>query len=165
MNGQILLITLMTLFPHMPRTERRCIERSAESIVQRINDAEQNQHVPAGIILVVAFYESHIGCTHRRVTNWGTLIVRRGRHYNGTSSNAAVSLETGFRVCRNWEGAINLFRCGYCSCDPSRLIGYTPRRAILRIAQLYNSAGLPLPDNFRRPRNDHWYIQPRRRVQ
>jgi hypothetical protein len=149
----------------MPANTRRCIESHTYSIIDRAMSAEENQNVPAGIILIVAFKETHIGCHHGRTRygNWGAPSSRRYRNRNGTSFHAAIALQHSFEICRNWEGAINRFRCGFCECDPARIVGYTPNGAINAIRRLYQSVDLEVPEPFTRPIHEHILVQPRHR--
>lgn len=144
---RVFLLTLLSLF-RAPEPQRGCLERSFEVTVQRALQAQESHGVPPGVLLFVGFAETHLGCDRNEGGNWGAPISRFRRHTAGTSQHAAIALRRSYEVCHTWEGAIGRFRSGVC--NPPRLRGYGPRRAISWIRRLYQRADVPLPPNFER---------------
>lgn len=123
-----LLTLLLTLFQHPANVE--CIRRQENSIAERAYNASVSSQVPASVILVVAFLESHFGCAAASGGSWGAPVDRNHRLTAGPSEQVAVhsasSLHNGFygtrhsRGCGTWFGAISYFRCGLCRCPAYR---------------------------------------------
>jgi hypothetical protein len=122
----------------------RCTKRNTESIVARAERVFTVYGVPPGVLLVIGYLESHLGCHPRSGGCWGAPVDRRHR---GTADNAASSLRNGFAACGTWEGAVGWFRCGACRCPP--LVGYDPPYAVEQIEEVYDRAGVARPEHLR----------------
>lgn len=139
-----LILALLALFTSSPHHD--CIARREPDIARRLVAAEHDHGVPPGVLLVVAALESHLGCASGSGGCWGAPIDPRHRGTAGTSDHAARALARGFAVCHSWAGAIRRFRSGLCFREPPA--GYTSRRALQMIEQVYADAHQPLPEHL-----------------
>jgi len=140
-----LFLALVALFSRGPHAA--CIAGHAETTVRRAESAETNYGVPAGVLLTVGFLETHLGCANGSGGNWGAPVDRAHRHTAGTSDSAARSLQTGFRRCGTWQGALGWFRCGHCRCP--RMQGYDPDFAGRLVERVYRRAQVAVPEHLR----------------
>jgi hypothetical protein len=105
---------------------RRCIVRRWDNIVSNATEASSENNVPSSIILMVGFFESHLGCHPRSGGNWGAPTNRNNRLSPGNHHSQAHSLRVDYDYCvthrprnetrSNWERAVSRFRCGFCNC-------------------------------------------------
>lgn len=120
----------------------------AEQIAALVDDAEESYGVPAGVLLVVGFLETHLGTDHGEGGNWGAPIDARHRHTAGTAFNAAHVLAVGFGTCHTWLRAITYYRSGHCV-FARRLVGYEAPYALRLIERIYDTAGVERPERLR----------------
>ena len=141
---KLLLVALLSMFPRFPT--RQCIIDHSESIVQQVTQAEQTRHVPPGILLMVGFQETHLGCDANEGGGWGAPISRFHRHVAGTSDDAARILVHSYEACGNWIRAITRFRSGACSLTPDDYRMPYVHRSESLINRLYARAHMPSVD-------------------
>jgi hypothetical protein len=162
---RVLLVALLSLFHQFPT--RSCVEQRFDRITEQAQNAENKYGVPSGILMTVAFHETHLGCDANEGGGWGAPISRFHRHVAGTPNHAANVLRRSFDVCRSWEGAINRFRCGACDCPDWEPVPHHPdqrRRtgeslyveSVLRyVGRVYHHANEPIPENLLRGSESH----------
>lgn len=146
--ASILLATYLAFFHHVsPPSVRACIDRNADAIAARLTLGERIEGVPAGVMLVVAFRESHIGCDAGEGGNWGAPASRTRRHDPGTPMQAVAALGWSYDVCGDWLGAVARFHSGLCRPWQPRHRAYVAavRAHVLR---LYAAVGSPPPEGF-----------------
>lgn len=141
--AQLLLSAILSIYPYMSGNNRACIQRNFDAIASVASSSYQNFGVPQSVILAVGFLETHLGCDRGGGGNWGAPISQSLRHVAGTPLQAAQSLQTGFRVCHTWEGAISRFRSGACRI-PQNMAHY-PANAISIITRISTISEIPLP--------------------
>jgi len=144
----LLLISLLALLHHSPATA--CMERRAPRIAVQAAEGEATYGVPAALLLVIGFAETHLGCDHGEGGGWGAPVDPTHRHTAGTHLHAARALASSYRACGNWYGAIVRFRTGLCT-TRRRLRGYTPEYALRMTTRIYADAHQPLPAGQWRP--------------
>ena len=146
-----LYMALLSILPHSRHTP--CLRAHAQQITHTIAAAEQDRHVPAGVLLVVGLLESHCGCAE---SDWGAPIDDAHRHTAGTSDTAAFALAVAFYGggrrhfvgCHTWARAIGRFRSGIC--DPFNPVHQAyVTRALHLIERVYAAAGQPVPASLR----------------
>ena len=141
------LMALLAIFPSTPA--RSCMLARRDRIVAQAQAASTNHGVPLGVLYMVAFRETHVGCDRASGGCWGAPVSPTERHTAGTAEHAARALATSFARCHSWRGAISRFRCGLCTCPP-RYSGYV--NTVMRyIGVLYDRVGEPLPDHMTPP--------------
>lgn len=133
MHPDLILTALLAL---LPGPQSRCIERHRPQIVAAAVSGERDRGVPAAVLLVVGFAETHLGCDAGEGGGWGAPIDMRHRHQAGTSDHAARALARSYAVCGTWAGAIGRFRSGLCT--PWQLEHRAYVRRVLRIATRLN---------------------------
>jgi hypothetical protein len=148
MNLAALLLTaLLGIFHHFPT--RVCVVERSVRIAQAAEDAYATRHVPQGLLLSIAFHETHLGCDEGEGGNWGAPISRYRRHVAGSPDDAARILEHGFTACGSWLGSAQRFRSGLCQ-GTRATRSYGPN--VLRLARrLYEGAGQPVPPELLTP--------------
>ena len=127
MNAAAFLAALLALLP-VPAARRACIVARRDAIIAQADAAALADGVPVGVLLVVAFLESHIGCAPRSGACWGAPIDPRHRQTAGNARSASRALAWGYRRCHTTLGAISHFRSG--RCVSGRLVGYRPEDAV-----------------------------------
>ncbi|HEX3059312.1 MAG TPA: hypothetical protein VHP62_08115 [Usitatibacter sp.] len=146
--AELLLVALLSLF-RTNALAAHCIERNRASIIASADQAEREMGVPVGVLLAIAYLETHLGCTTGDGrANWGAPISASRRHTHGTAYHSAHALAWSFRVCGTWDRAVSRYRGGYCDHLPRGFRGYTPDYAISVVRRAYARAGLPLPDGL-----------------
>jgi hypothetical protein len=122
-----------------PAGERgACIRRRAASLAasaQAAVDQVARERpgaavVPADLLLVVAYLESHLGCAPGSGGCWGAPASPAHRGTAGRPVHAARALASGLRVCTTEIGAVSRFRCGLCRCPVAPGRGYTAQDAL-----------------------------------
>ena len=139
-----LFAALLTLHPLIPNRMRSCMMLNRESISQMASDGSLSTGVPPAVLLMVGFFESHLGCNPRSGGSWGSPVDNTHRHIAGTPRRAADDLATSYRVCGTWLGAVSRFRCGLCRCRPSLLRGYSPSYLMGQVQRVELTAGVEL---------------------
>jgi len=142
MTPQLLALLVTALLNHFPHTpSRACIEARQTEIVAHL-DVAHGLGVPPGIMLAVAFHETHVGCDRNEGGGWGAPIDMQHRHVAGTPEHAIRALRRSFEVCGDWTGAVTRFRSGLCRLPASdRRNGYV--RSVLGLAQSLYAAVPP----------------------
>jgi len=123
----LLLTTYLSFFSSLSPGAASCIEERRDAIVANLNAGEGKYGVPAGLMMVVAFNETHLGCDAREGGNWGAPISATRRHVAGTPLQAARILANGHRHCGSWRGAVSFFRTGLCRPVEARHVPYVNR--------------------------------------
>lgn len=142
---QLLFAALMAMFPHSPAVG--CLRTNEAQIVVDAQAASSAYGVPAGLLYIVAFRETHVGCDAASGGNWGAPISSTRRHTAGNANSAASALALGYRACRSsWRGAVSHFRCGLCRCPDNRrdFAEYVPW-VMIKARQIYTRAAQPVP--------------------
>ncbi len=145
MDAIKLLFALLAVCPHCPR--EAAIRRAAEHIAETADDAEESYGVPAGILVTIAFLETHIGTDAGEGGGWGAPTDARHRNVAGTAFNSAHILATGFATCHTWFRAITYYRSGHCVFG--HLVGYEAPYAVGLIERIYDRAGIDRPERLR----------------
>lgn len=145
--AHLIFVALMALFPRTPA--RACLTARQTQIEAQADDAMRARNVPPGVLIAVGFMESHLGCDRASGGCWGAPISPTRRHTAGSPDHAARALETSFRRCGNWRGAISRFRCGLCRCPP-RFDGYV-NTTVGIVRRLYMRADQTVPDMLEPP--------------
>lgn len=145
--AQLLFTALISIFPNTPSL--RCLLARRTNIEADITRSSASYSVPAGLLVSVAFNETHLGCDRGSGGCWGAPIDAQHRHTAGNSDSAARVLRTGYDRCHNsWRGAVSRFRCGLCAC-PEQYAGYVNH--VLGLSRrLYTQAGQPIPFELQR---------------
>lgn len=132
-----LFAALLVLYPGIPNDRRSCMLQNRESIIQMAADSATATGVPPSILLMVGFFETHLGCARGSGGCWGSPVDNRHRHVAGTPRRAADDLATSYRVCGTWLGAVSRYRCGLCRCRlPMIQNGYAAAHAIAQARRL-----------------------------
>ena len=140
--AQLLFTAILLIFPNTP--SRACLLSRQTRIEADIAHSSATYGVPAGLLVSVAFSETHLGCDRGSGGCWGAPIDAQHRHTAGNSDSAARVLRTGFDRCHNsWRGAVSRFRCGLCAC-PEQYAGYV-NRVLSLSRRLYLQARQPVP--------------------
>lgn len=110
----IMLVLYLGFFRNLSAGTAERLEQRRDRIVENLVASELSHGVPAGLMMVVAFNETHLGCDAREGGNWGAPISATRRHVAGTPLQAARVLARGGRHCGSWPGAVSFFRTGLC---------------------------------------------------
>lgn len=134
MLPSMLIVSLLAIYPHTP--SRTQIDAQREQISIRVVEASIGYGVPASVLVAVGFFESRLGTDRRGNGSWGAPC-------DGANciDRAASALALGYRHCRRWRGAVNMFRNG--RCRGGRFVGYTPDDAMRLAARLGATASVP----------------------
>lgn len=140
--AQLLFAAILLIFPNTP--SRACLMAHQANIEADITRSSATYSVPAGLLVSVAFNETHLGCDRGSGGCWGAPIDAQHRHTAGNSDSAARVLRTGYDRCHNsWRGAVSRFRCGLCAC-PEQYAGYV-NHVLSLSRRLYTQAGRAVP--------------------
>ena len=143
-----LFAALLVLYPGIPNRERSCMMLNRESIIQMAADSSEATGVPPAVLLLVGFFESHLGCDPRSGGCWGSPVDNRHRNIAGTPRRAADDLATSYRVCHTWVGAVSRYRCGLCRCRSSVLHGgYSAEYLMRQVQRLKFTAGVEMTND------------------
>lgn len=142
-----LLAALLSIIPRVPQPQRGRIAVRHDAIVAMATASSEAYGVPAGVLLVTAFLETHLGVDNGEGNGWGAPRDVRHRHIAGTSDSSARILTHSFTRCGSWPAAITRYRSGQCVFH-RLLVGYEPDYAVRLIERTYAAAGVPLPDGF-----------------
>lgn len=149
---------LLGLFQTTPTRSRiplrtRLLIEAHRATIERNAQASLDVHgVPIGVILAIAFQETHLGTDRYEGGGWGAPISPNHRNTAGTPMHAARALATSYERCgHNWQRAVSRFQSGLCV----PIAGF--RGALHRthlqdvtglVRRLYASLGEPLPSGF-----------------
>jgi hypothetical protein len=141
-----LLAALLAVLPPVPHPQRERILEQRDQIVAMAAASAARYKVPASVLLVVAFMETHLGTDDGEGGGWGAPIDAQHPHKAGTSDHAAQVLARGRKVCGSWRGALGWFRAG--RCVPPLFAESYVRNGMRLIERTHARAALPLPDHF-----------------
>jgi hypothetical protein len=144
------LNALLGSFRLVPARTRQRIEARRDHIEDRAYQSEVQHGVPMGVILPVAWVESHVGTDDGEGGNWGAPISPARRHTAGTPMHAARALAWSYRVCGyDWQRAVARFHSGLCQPHAARHQEYV--RTVTRLVRaVYSQVGVPIPEGFER---------------
>lgn len=150
MSAAVLLMTFLGFFRNYSNPAvGRCIESHLTQIANNAAEGERLHGVPAGVMLVVGFMETHLGCDRNEGGNWGAPIDPQHRHTAGTPLQAAHALAVSYQRCggQDWARAVGRFRSGLCA--PSRVEHRIYVHQVGRLVRrLYTTVGQPVPAGF-----------------
>ncbi len=143
------LTILLSLYElrNIPPEPAACIRERQDFIADRLDESYRVYHVPRGVMLVVSFAETHVGCARNEGGNWGAPIDANHRHTAGTPLQAARILARSYDVCGNWRMAVARFRSGVCRPQNPVHINYTNNVERL-VRRVYRETAQPLPYGF-----------------
>lgn len=130
---------ILAMFPTAPARSVQSIRARQTTIEQNLLASESIHGVPMGIMLMVAWAETHVGGDINEGGNWGAPIDPQHRHTAGTPLHAARALRRSYEVCGSWYRAVARFRSGLCRPhNPThqrytRTVTYLARRLYLRV--------------------------------
>ena len=144
MTPALALLLALVAIVHPAGERGACIRRRAESLAasaqaavdQVATERPGDPRVPADLLLVVAYLESHLGCAPGSGGCWGAPSSPTHRGTAGRPVHAARALASGLRVCTTELGAVSRFRCGLCRCPAAPERGYSAADAIRLLARL-----------------------------
>ena len=150
MTDAALLLAALLALSRPPAEIRRRLDARRDAIVAQAARAADAHGVPVGLLLVVAFLESHVGQDRGSGGCWGAPASPRRRNVAGTAAHSARALARSFEVCggASWLRAVTRYRSGRCVFR-RRLVGYEAPYAIGLVARVYQQAGLPPPPGLR----------------
>lgn len=140
--AHLVLAALLAMFPHNP--QRACMLARADAIAEQADAAAAHWHVPAGLLLVVGFLETHDGCDAGEGGGWGSPIDRRHRHTAGTADSTARGLAHSYAACGTWLGALHRYRVGLC--NGRERVGYSAETAWRLFERVRLRAGVTAPE-------------------
>lgn len=135
---KIYILTILSLFRNI--NYQTCIHNRIDEIATHARNSERLTGVPAPILLVIGFNETHWSCNPRSYGGWGSPISPQNRRTAGTPNQAAIALRNSYNICHSWRGAISRFRCGLCNCPP-RYNSYI-NNSVRMIKETYDRIGI-----------------------
>lgn len=139
----LLFNALLAIFPNAPTMP--CLLARHDALIAQVEASAERYQVPVGLMLSVAFVETHISCDRASYGNFGAPISRTQRHTAGNADSEASALAMGHRRCHTWEGAVSSFRCGMCVCP--RNMNYV-RNTMSLTRRLYTRVNREIPDGI-----------------
>jgi len=142
----VILLALLSLFRVIaPEYSRIAINNNLTQIEESARLGFVTYNVPPGILLSVAFKETHLGTIAGSGGNWGAPSSPQHRQTPGTPLHAARALSVAYERCgHSWVGAIGRFRSGLCRPTERGHIAYVIEVSNL-INRVYRAAHLPSP--------------------
>ena len=124
MTPEAIIAALLAIFPYMSGNNRQCIIDNTPRIVRQLNEvnayraADGTAPPPLELVAAMAFMETHLGCDPNEGGGCGIPIDARHRHTAGNHMSMIRVLVNTYRHCHNWDGAVMMFRTGWC--NPAR---------------------------------------------